>query len=238
MKKRYINWIVVFIIAIAVGIYVIYSILFIPHGIDIDKEGYPITGIDISSHTGKIDFDKIKDHDIDFVFFKSTEGEDFTDKQFEENYKGLKQIDIPIGVYHFFRFNKSGISQASNFLSAVGNKQFELPFVLDIEEWRNHTTKTSDEVIKEIAVFINEIENRTGKKIIIYTNENGYNKYLKDNFNKYDIWICSFNEKPNIDRKWIFWQHSHKGKFDFAKGWVDINTFNGNKEDFENYLIQ
>lgn len=236
MKRGWIIWIFIFLIAVVVGIYIIYRILFIPHGIDIDKQRYPVTGIDISSHTGKIDFDKVKDQNIDFIFFKATEGENYTDNKFEENYKGLKRIGIPIGVYHFFRFNKSGKRQASYFLSVVESKQFDLPFVLDIEDWGNPTTKNSDEVTKEIIEFINELKKRTNKKILIYTNENGYNKYLKNKFNKYDIWICSFSKKPKINREWIFWQHSHKGQFDFANGWVDINTFNGNKKDFEKYL--
>jgi GH25 family lysozyme M1 (1,4-beta-N-acetylmuramidase) len=48
--------------------------------------------------------------------------------------------------------------------------------------------------------------------------------------------LLSFNKKPNINKKWMFWQHSHKGKFDFADGWVDINTYNGNRAEWNKYL--
>jgi lysozyme len=106
-------------------------------GIDIDKLKYPVTGIDVSSHTGKIDFQKVKEQNIDFVFMRSTGGRTVKDQMFEKNYLAAKKSDIPIGVYHFFRFNKSGKSQAINFLSAIKGKKFDLPLVLDIEDWKN-----------------------------------------------------------------------------------------------------
>jgi GH25 family lysozyme M1 (1,4-beta-N-acetylmuramidase) len=31
-------------------------VFFVPNGIEIDKVEYPITGIDVSAHTGDIDF--------------------------------------------------------------------------------------------------------------------------------------------------------------------------------------
>ena len=238
MKKNYIIGIVIFLITLFVGIYIAYRILLVPFGISIDKTKYPVTGIDISGHTGNIDFNKLTKHDIDFIFFKSTEGDHFIDKKFEKNYAGLKQTNIPIGVYHFFRFNKSGKKQAEFFLTVVENKQFELPYVLDIEDWGNITTKSRTEIITEIKEFIFAVESRTNKKIIIYTNESGYNQYIKNNFNKHDIWICSFSKTPKLDKKWHFWQYAHNGKFNFANGWIDINTFNGNKNDFKKYINQ
>ena len=120
-----------FLFATAVGLIITYRIFFIPPGIDIDKLKYPITGIDVSKHTGKIDFQKVKEQSIDFVFMKSTEGENYKDETFENNYLGAKESGIPIGTYHFFRFNKSGKSQANNFLSAIDGKKFTPRTTLD-----------------------------------------------------------------------------------------------------------
>ena len=203
MKKGYIIGFMLLLFAIAVGLIIIYRITFIPSGIDIDKLKYPVTGIDVSKHTGKIDFQKVKEQSIDFVFMKSTEGENYKDETFENNYLGAKESRIPIGTYHFFRFNKSGKSQANNYLTAIEGKKFDLPFVLDIEEWGNQTTKTREEIINEIDAFITLVEKKTGVPLMIYTNENGYNKYIKETFRNKDIWICSFNKKPNINEKWV-----------------------------------
>jgi lysozyme len=111
-----------------------------------------------------------------------------------------------------------------------------LPYVLDIEEWGNWGQREKGGVIDEISIFIKEFENKSSKSLMIYTNESGFKKYILGHFDQKKIWICSFNDPPNIGKKWIFWQHSHKGKFDFADGWVDINTFNGNLNEWNKYL--
>nr|MBK9653263.1 hypothetical protein [Bacteroidota bacterium] len=118
MKKGCIIGFLIALFAIAAGLIIIYTNIYIPSGIDIDKIKYPITGIDVSKHTGKIDFQKVKEQSIDFVFMKSREGENYKDETFEKNYLGAKESGILFGVYHFFRFNKSGKKQAINF---VGN---------------------------------------------------------------------------------------------------------------------
>jgi lysozyme len=235
MKKKYIFGFIIILVALASGLFILFRVFLTPSGIDIDKLKYPVTGIDISKHTGRIDFHKIKKQKIDFIFIKSTEGEDHKDQAFERNYLDAKACEIPVGTYHFFRFNKSGKKQAKNYLKAIADKKFELPFVVDVETWGNPTTKSKEEIIHELAEFINMIESNTNKKVIIYSNEDGYSRFIKGNF-KNDIWICSFNERIDKIVQWVFWQHSHKGKYDFAEGWVDVNTFNGNKADWNRYL--
>lgn len=48
----------------------------------IDKNKYPVTGIDISNHSGDINFEEVKKKNIDFVYMKATEGFDFIDNRF------------------------------------------------------------------------------------------------------------------------------------------------------------
>jgi lysozyme len=91
MRNKVIIGLMIILFAIAFGIFIIYKVILVPSGIDIDKIKYPITGIDVSHHTGKIDFQKAKDQKIDFVYMKSTEGEYFKDKTFENNFKGAKE---------------------------------------------------------------------------------------------------------------------------------------------------
>lgn len=109
-------------VILIIGAIVNYRVFFVPSGIEIDKTKFPITGIDISGHTGKIDFLKLSERKIDFVFIKATEGADFVDPKFQENYSNAVN-KLPIGFYHFFRFNKSGKSQANNFLSNISDKR-------------------------------------------------------------------------------------------------------------------
>ena len=240
-KKRY-EWIAYIAVIVMITIAVVLNGKFLkpktrqPSGIEIKKEDYPITGIDVSAHTGKIDFAKIKKQDIDFVFIKATEGAYFVDDNFEVNYKNAKLNKIPVGVYHFFSFNVNGKEQANHFYVNIIGKTPDLPYVLDVEEWANQYDISTNKVIAEIRSFITVLNSKGSHKIILYSNESSYEKYLKDHFDGYDIWICSFKEKPDLDRKWTFWQYSHKGKLDGAKGLVDLNVFNGNRSKWEQMI--
>lgn len=210
-----------------------------PDGIEIDKTRFPVTGIDVSKHTGKIDFKQIKEQfadTLDFIYLKATEGIDLVDKNLETNYLNARQTDIPVGTYHFFKFNSSGRIQAQNYLQVIQNKSLDLPHVLDVEEWNNAFTSQPKIVITEIRAFIEEVEAKRNEKVMIYTNESSYQRYIRGNFDSHKIWICSFNEQPKIDPDWTLWQHSHKGRIKGAEGWVDINTFNGTREQWKQFL--
>lgn len=212
---------------------------FLPKGITIDKQQYPITGIDVSRHSGMIDWDKISKQNISFVFIKATEGEDYQDPNYTMNVAGAHKSNLKVGEYHFFRFNKPGDTQAINFLTHTKNIKGKLTPVLDIEEWGNMpVTKSEATIRKEIAGFLTVVEAATGLKMIIYTNINTYNKYIKGQFLENPIWICSFNRYRILPdkRKWLFWQHAHNGKLDGIKGFVDLNTFNGDTADWRKYL--
>lgn len=202
--------------------------------ISIDKSKYPVTGIDVSNHTGDINFEEVKKKNIDFVYVKATEGFDFIDHHFETNYTNIRKNNIPVGFYHFFRFDVSGKNQAYNFLKVIEGKYFELPLVLDIEEWGNKKKIDKDYVVKEIDSFINEINKVNKGHVVIYTNKSGFDKYIKGNFLN-EVWLCSF--KPITDaHNWTYWQHSHKTKIPGAQGWVDMNTFNGSRAEWYRYL--
>ncbi|HEX2955884.1 MAG TPA: GH25 family lysozyme [Chitinispirillaceae bacterium] len=235
-KKNNLFRIIFAAVMIALVVWVICWIL-IPQGeVKIDKRKYPITGIDMSGHTGKIDFDKISKHSIDFIYLKATEGKTFVDRNFEQNYKNSRSSAIPVGFYHFFRFNRGGEEQAENFLNTINGKKTRLPLVLDVEEWKNAKVTSTKKVVTELKIFVRLVEARTGKRLMIYTNESSYNRFILGNFDKNDLWICSFSKSPNIDRKWTLWQHSHEGRFEGAHGLVDINTFNGSREEWRKYL--
>jgi len=212
---------------------------FIPNGINIDKHKYPITGIDVSRHSGIIDWKQISDQNISFVYIKATEGEDYLDPNYVHNVTSAHNSKLLVGEYHFFRFNKPGKTQATNFLTHTKNFKGKLAPVLDIEEWGNMpNTKTEAEIRKEITNFLLVVEKNCGSKMIIYTNVNTYNRYIKRNFLDNPIWICSFNRNRILpdNRKWLFWQHAHNGKLAGIKGYVDLNTFNGDELTWKKYI--
>src|ERR1035437_9437352 len=95
----------IYIIALAVSIFLIVMMIvvlkmyFTPKGISIDKEQYPITGIDVSRHSGVIDWQKIKRQHINFVYVKATEGEDYIDPNYLINVTAANKLKLKVGEY-------------------------------------------------------------------------------------------------------------------------------------------
>lgn len=209
-----------------------------PHGIEIDEIEYPVFGIDLSEYSGKIDFKGLKEEKlIDFVYLRVSAGKDYKDKKFEKNYSEAIQNEFVVGYYHYYRFYEDPKSQADFFLEQISSKESVLPLVVDVEEWGNKTKgKSSGKIANDIEEFIRIVNSKIEKEVIIYTNESGYNTYVKNNIDNIPIWICSFSKKEKVDDKWLFWQFSHKGKLTSIEGWVDFNTFNGDRDKWAKYL--
>lgn len=203
-------------------------------GAVIDTTNYRVLGIDISSHNGKVNFEKLKNTDVRFILIKATEGETFKDPKFEENFKQAKENDFYVGAYHFFNFDVDGVAQARNFLNSIQSKQFDMPVVIDVEQHGNTRFYMTSNVIRQLQDMIDELSVNE-RDVMIYTNKDGYDKFIKDNFEDYPLWLCTFAE-PSDSIDWHIWQYSHWGEVEGIDGDVDLNTFYGNEEDWNEWI--
>ena len=205
------------------------------HGeVVVDRSKYPILGIDISSHNGDIDFYMVKNNDYSFVIIKASEGEDVLDSLFTTNYNRARANDLKVGAYHYFRKNTDGINQAKNFVEAVGWRKLDLPLIIDVEDEINDNV--SDEItLKNLNAMIDNLQSR-GYKVMIYTNGNGYKKYVKDR-QLINLWLCSFKNPDDIKHiPHQIQQYSHHGRVEGINGDVDLDVFNGNEKQWEQWL--
>ncbi|MDL2224513.1 hypothetical protein LJB92_04285 [Bacteroidales bacterium OttesenSCG-928-M06] len=218
------------------GAWIVYKKYTRLHGYDINKTLYPVTGIDISQHTGIVDFSLIRQENIDFIYMKSTEGGDYVDPLFERNYKEAKNAGFTVGCYHLFRYNVPGKIQARNYLHAITDKEFDLPLVADVEEGKPGEKYNREVVISELKIFLEELENAGYLHPIIYTNKKNYSIFIEEELNNYNLWIAHLDSKPSNRVNWLFWQHWLNKKIPGAEGYIDMNTFNGSREDWFRYL--
>lgn len=200
----------------------------------VDEEWYPVRGIDISRHNGHIEFEKVKEDGIDFVFIKASEGVSHQDSEFLKNFNLAKENGLKTGAYHFFRFDGDGVLQARNFLAAIGDAYLDMDLVVDVEQAGNPKDISKDDIKNRLTTMV-EYLNLLGYKVMVYTNLNGYYEYIADTLPGYPLWICSFQSNP-INADWNFWQYNHHGSVDGIKGDVDLNAFNGSRIDWQNYL--
>lgn len=196
-----------------------------PH-VELDRAVYPVRGIDISAHNGHIDFSKVAADGIDFVYVKASEGATWRDAMFEQNIRAAADAGLATGAYHFFRFDVEGWRQSVNLLRAVEGYSPNLPLAIDVEEWGNPAEFTTEEIVANLRSLV-ELLRQNGREPIIYTNKNGYYRFIRGRFDDVGLWICSFTTPPISDQdRWTIWQHSHQGSVDGIDGKVDLCTFN------------
>lgn len=199
-------------------------------------EVYPVHGIDVSHHQKKIDWDKLDKELVQFAFIKATEGGDFKDTRFVENWQKAKELSIAVGAYHFFTFCKDGKLQALNFIESVPKDSTNLPPIIDLEFSGNCSKKNYREnILHEIDLYIRTVEAYYGTKVVIYTTWEFYKKYLIRNFTDNPIWIRDIQSQPQLEdgREWLFWQYTNRGKLEGIETLVDLNVFCGTRERFD-----
>lgn len=197
-----------------------------PRSVAVDRSVYPSRGIDISAHNGTIDFAAVAADSVEFAFIKASEGGDWRDSAFERNYRAAIDAGLKVGAYHFFRFDVEGWRQSVNILGALGTRHLDLPVAIDVEEYGNPVDFTTEEVVANLRSLV-ELLRQNGREPIIYTNKNGYYRFIHGHFDDVGLWICSFTTPALRDNgRWTMWQHSHEGRVAGIRGPVDLNTFN------------
>lgn len=200
---------------------------------------FPVQGIDISHHQGKINWSKIDKNNIQFVFIKATEGGDFKDRLFRDYWKEIYKLDIPISIYHFFTFCRSGKEQAQHFIQEVPKEYITMLPAVDLEFGGNCRMQRNKDLLSEITDYIQTIEDYYQKPVIIYSTQDFYQMYLINQFPYNPIWIRDIYRYPKlVDRPWTFWQYTNRGGMDGINGFVDFNVFSGSKKEFNKILNQ
>lgn len=196
---------------------------------------YSVFGLDVSLYQGDIDWQKLTEKQkIDFVFIRATAGNNRLDSKFEYNWEQAKKHNVLRGAYHYYRPNENSREQAEKFISNVIIEKGDLPPVLDIEEYSKVQTIRS--LKNGLLNWLNIVEEHYGVTPILYTYNRFYlNLFANDSrFDKYPVWIAWYNVKRNPDEimdKWYFWQFTDKGKVEGVNGYIDINIFNGTKDE-------
>ncbi len=191
---------------------------------------YPVRGVDVSRHNGKVDWTQLKNEGITFAYIKSTEGASHIDKKYGDNYTAAKQTEVKVGAYHFYTYGMDGVMQAKHFIRNTTIDSKDLKPAIDVEH--SPVNKYSNDkkyiqlVIDELINLERELHDYYGVRPLIYTNKDCYKLYIEKHFPENKIWMSDLYSKPQIKNdNWIIWQFSHSGNIDGIKGDIDLNYF-------------
>lgn len=207
-------------------------------------KNYDVFGIDVSHYQGEIDWKKMQEQNLDFAYIKATEGSSYVDEYFSDNWQKTGQTKLYIGAYHFFSFDSAAESQADLYIETVGELSGKLAPVVDIEYYGNKESNppATEETVKKLKKLLVILEEHYKVKPIIYTTYKVYNKYIKDEFTQYPLWIRNVYYPPDIDiGRWTFWQYTDTAVLDGYDGdekYIDKNIFYGGLEELRELIVE
>jgi len=106
-------------------------------GSPIEKRVAGIPGLDVSSYQGNVDLKTVAANGAKWAYVKATEGTDYTNAYFAQQYEGSYNNGLIRGAYHFARPDVSSGTIQANYIVAHGGGWSDdaktLPGMLDIE---------------------------------------------------------------------------------------------------------
>ena len=140
-------------------------------------------GIDISVHQGRIFWDELSqsNHKPRFIYVRAFGKDAKPDYAYHHNIEMSRKHQIPVGSYIFFTMALSVDSQFHDFQKIVDLPLQDLRPVIDVESLS--TTPSNIEHLKDSVMRLAKlIEQETGAKPVIYSNQRYYKKYLAPAF--------------------------------------------------------
>lgn len=187
----------------------------------------PRTVLDVSKWQGSIDWDKVKASGlVSGVMLRvlgSKGGKPYLDPYFARNYAECQRLDIPVGVYGYFKATTKAQAdrELALFKQALGGRTFQLPVAVDIEDKLQEALSKS--ALTDIVAHCLSVVESWGVYAMLYTGlyfgQN--NLYMGGTALKpYDVWLAAYRaEKPAPGWAFGMWQYTSSGKIPgIAKG--------------------
>lgn len=193
-----------------------------------------IKGIDVSSHQGKIDWEKVKKDRVDYAFIRAgyrgySNGRLVEDENFKDNIEGALENHIEVGAYLWTQAvtEEEAVEEAEFLLELLKGYEVNFPVVLDLEDSGNDSARTKDMTQEEytrIAIAFCDTIRDAGYKPMIYGNLKSFMLMLDlEQLEEYDKWFAYYNDEVYFPYDFAIWQYSSTGSVDGIKGDVDMN---------------
>ena len=187
-------------------------------------------GIDISHYQGDIDFDKVKESGVEFVYIRVGRGggvgkNPVIDSKFKQNIKGFNKVGIPVGVY-FYSYatsTKEAERDAKWVLKQIKKYKVDLEVAYDFEDWNDYNEyNLSFYNLSQIGESFNNTIKKAGYNGMLYSS-----KYYLENIwfkTNYPVWLAHYINKTDYKGEYKVWQITDSGKVDgIENSFVDID---------------
>lgn len=149
------------------------------------------------------------------------------DTAFEEHYRQLSALGVPLGVY-YFPLDGYVNEQVKLFAECVKGKRFVLGGWVDVEHppFPKRLSKAT------VDAFIAGAERRLGTELGIYTSLYKWREIMADStqYASRRLWVANYTTSFSITlprpwKKWCIWQYSDRGRLPGYSGNLDLNRY-------------
>lgn len=184
-----------------------------------------IKGIDVSNNDGSIDFSKVANDGVKYVYVKATEGQSFQDGCMDSFYNYCKSNELKVGAYHFLVGTSTPEKQAQNFYDKIKDYTWDLTPMMDVE---TNFEGLADYVVRFIAAFKELSTLELG--IYSYTSFIDYLTDAESTIKDMKFWEANYNNDPwNLSDTFftnrIGHQYTESGSVSGIDVGCDINSF-------------
>ena len=162
-------------------------------------------GIDVSGWQGNIDFAQVKNDGIEIVYMKVSEGSNFVDPYFNQNYTNAKANGLKVGFYHYLtaRSVEEAVEEARFFVATISGKIPDCKLAMDFESFGN----LSISEINQIGItFVKTVENLSKKEVVIYSDTSNASSVFEEELANYPLWVAQYEvEEPTPNGNWNTW---------------------------------
>ncbi len=181
-----------------------------------------LEGIDVSHYQSVIDWPTVgAEGGVSYVYIKGTEGSDLVDDCYERNLRGARAAGLSVGAYHFYRPARTVEENFRNMISTIKKEDQDLAPMVDVE---NAQGVSIEKLRKDLEEFCKKVAKHYGRKPLLYTGQNFYNKYFQD-FMPGHVWmIAKYADTPPIledGTSCYMWQYTEKGRVPGIRGNCD-----------------
>ena len=189
--------------------------------------------IDVSSHNGEIDWDKVKGAGIDGVMIRLGyrgygDATIVEDECFQKNIAGAKDAGLKVGVYFFSQATtpEEAIEEAEYVTKKIWGRGVTLPVAFDMEPFMgnerfiNHDIKSKTEMADAFLKVISKF----GYEPILYGNPTWLSNDVDiSKLTEYPVWLAHYTFSTEWPYKFRMWQFTSNGRVNGINGDVDIN---------------
>lgn len=200
--------------------------------------GVSISGIDVSSYQGTVNWPAVAGAGYQFAAVKATEGVGYVNPFFAVQWAGAKQAGMVRIAYHFAQPSQSAAAdEAAFFLSTVGRLEPGDGLALDLESGGGN-------LLSWALTFLRAVEAAVGFKPFFYSGlwfMQPAGLVGSPDLAQYGLWLAAYQANaPAPPAPWQFWAiwQTGQGSVPGVGGVCDLDVFNGTADQLRAYGMQ